>query len=295
MEKIRLSSQVSAYLNDLEGQRYAPATLRLRRLELGRLGAWCAGRGVLNLHEITRSALAQYRLEMASRVGQSSQHSYLVCVRHFFAFCLAEGLIVENPAAYLVSKSRPVVPHTAFASDEGIERLLASVDSSSLLGMRDRAMLELLYASGLRRAELLALRTFDVCFDDSVVKVRCGKGGKARVVPVSERALGFVRRWLSARRLVRGRCDALFLSSRGSVLSARQLSKLCSRYALAVGLEGSCHMLRHSVATSLHRQGSSLLHVGQFLGHADLRATVRYTRVVSSDVAAMHRRCLVVK
>ena len=227
------------------------------------------------------SDLEEYRGVVRGRVSSGSQHSYLTSVRHFFRWAFESGLIAENPAARLqVPRRRRGLP--SGLSHEEVCEVLEGIDVSSWLGVRDRAALELMYSSGLRRSEVLGLDIEDV--GDGVVVVRCGKGGRDRVCPVGERAMCWLRQYLSERPFS---SSAVFVSCRGGRLSARQLSKLAARYT---GGRGACHVLRHSVASELCRRGADVRQIQELLGHEDIRSTQIYTKVAVRDVRRMHEK-----
>jgi integrase/recombinase XerD len=171
--------------------------------------------------------------------------------------------------------------------------LLAQPDVSRPLGLRDRAVLEVFYSCALRRQELIELTVRDVDFDRGTVFVRCGKGAKDRYVPVGERALFWLRLYLD---LARPRSSAtrdggqLFLSSVGTPICSDWLSRRVRRYLNAAGIDkkGSCHLLRHTVATLMLEGGADIRYVAEMLGHTRLETTQRYTRVSIDRPRAVH-------
>jgi integrase/recombinase XerD len=175
------------------------------------------------------------------------------------------------------------------------ERVLRMPNRRSALGLRDRAVLEVLYSSGLRRAELTQLRIGDVDAERRVVFVHLGKGQRDRVVPIGRRALRWVQRYLRRARplLLRGSdCGALFVTSRGGRLPLNRLSERVHRYieAAGIGKAGSCHLFRHTMATLLLEGGADVRGVQEMLGHANLSTTARYTHVSIARLQAVHAR-----
>jgi integrase/recombinase XerD len=175
-------------------------------------------------------------------------------------------------------------------------RLLAAPEISRPLGLRDRAVLEVFYSCALRRAELISLTVNDVDFDRGTVFVRCGKGAKDRYVPIGERALFWLRLYLELARprFVRDeQVDHLFLSSAGRPLCADWLTRRIQRYLADAGIrkKGSCHLLRHTVATLMLEGGADIRYVAQMLGHARLESTQRYTRVSIDRLRLVHATC----
>ena len=166
---------------------------------------------------------------------------------------------------------------------------------TTLLGVRDRALLEVLYSTGIRRLELIHLTRPDLDPVRGVCFVREGKGQKDRVVPIGQRALDWIERYLITARpqlVVPPDDGVLFLTVRGRPLAANRLSELVHRYVTAAGLrhKGSCHVFRHTLATLLLQGGADIRHIQAILGHADLRTTARYTHVVIDELKAAHRR-----
>lgn len=221
----------------------------------------------------------------AGGLGSRSVARHLVTLRNFFGFLLREGLVQTDPTAVLVLprqwKSLP-----KYLNLEAINRLTEAPDTSRATGLRNRAMIELLYASGLRVSELCQLELSDLNRDLGVIRV-LGKGGKQRLVPVGEAALEAVNSWLEGgrRSLLRGRASRyLFVTARGSRLTRQGFWKALARCGRAAGVAGrlSPHMLRHSFATHLLEGGADLRAVQTMLGHADISTTQIYTHVARS-------------
>ena len=171
--------------------------------------------------------------------------------------------------------------------------ILSRPDVKRPLGLRDRAVLEVFYSCGLRRSELIDLRMRDIDFDRGTVFVRYGKGGKDRYVPIGERALFWLRLYVELARPgfdPDGHTDVLFLSSVGTPLCPDWLSRKVRRYLASAGVhkKGSCHLLRHSVATLMLEGGADIRYVAEMLGHARLETTQRYTRVSIDSLRAVH-------
>jgi integrase/recombinase XerD len=207
---------------------------------------------------------------------------WLVAVRRFFAYALGEGLVSEDPTAHLDSprtwRSLPKV-----LSFQEVELLLAAPDRNAPRGLRDAAMLEVLYATGLRVSELCGLRLGDLHLDAGYL--RCwGKGSKERVVPLGSEADATLQRYLAEGRpslLAGRRTDWLFVNSRASAISRQGFWKLVKRYGIRAGIRTplSPHVLRHSFATHLLENGADLRSVQVMLGHADISTTQIYTHV----------------
>ena len=225
---------------------------------------------------------------LASRKGRASSAARRVStLKRFYQYCLRERRVRTDPTLRLDPPKRaPRFPRTLSEAD--VEALLAAPDTATPLGLRDRAMLETLYATGLRVSELVALRTFEVNLDAGVVRVT-GKGSKERLVPLGEVAVD----WISQYRKIRDRkADALFLTSRGAGMTRQAFWHLLRRYgARAIpGKKLSPHVLRHAFATHLINHGADLRVVQLLLGHADISTTQIYTHVARERLKALHAK-----
>ena len=211
-----------------------------------------------------------------------------VSLRRFFAWMVEEELRADNPAA-LLEAVRHEKPLPRGLSEAEVERLLAAPDTASPEGLRDAAMLELLYACGLRVSELVGLPLSAVFLQEAVLRVR-GKGDKVRLVPMGEQAAEMVERYCREARplLLEGRVsDVLFIAARGRAMNRRTFWKLIHDYAIAVGIRTavSPHTLRHAFATHLVNHGADLRVVQMLLGHSNLSTTQIYTHVAEARLA----------
>lgn len=216
-----------------------------------------------------------------------------VALRIFFRFLLARKILAENPAEHLpIPRIERYLPETLNAPQ--VERLLESVRTSDPLGLRDRAMLELLYASGLRISELCHARLENLDLEEGMIRV-IGKGNKTRLVPVGAKARDAIRAYLENERpkLVASRTGAeIFLSVRGKKLTPQRVWQLIKQYAARAGIESNVypHLLRHSFATHLLGGGADLRIIQEMLGHADIATTQIYTHVDSTRLKAVHKK-----
>ena len=274
---------VQAYLHHLEVERgLARNTLISYRSDLRHLLQFLAGRGTalatVDRAEVQAFARAQRR---AGRSPRSVARA-IVAARTFFRFLHREGQIDSDPTRE-VESPRSGVSLPRFLSFDEVERLLEAPDAAAPLGCRDRAMLEILYATGARVSELVGLRLDAIDLEVGVVVAR-GKGAKERVVPIGARAVQQVRAYLQASRsrLLRGATSPLlFVNTRGGRMSRQGFWKNLKRYGAACGIRNhlSPHVLRHSFATHLLERGADLRSVQQMLGHADISTTQIYTHV----------------
>jgi len=232
-----------------------------------------------------------YRQKLESRTVAR----HLVTLRNFFRFAQIQELIAEDPSLNLESpKIRRSLP--GYLRLEEVEALLARPNEKTPLGLRDRAMLEVLYSTGLRVSELIGLRVMDV--DRSTGCIRCiGKGDKERIVPIGRKAVSLVERYLrDARPKLVGKnqhppCPALFINRRGGPLSRVGVWKILSGYGRQAGLRVALtpHMLRHSFATHLLERGADLRSVQLMLGHSDISTTQIYTHVVEERLKQIYK------
>ena len=256
----------------------AKATLDSYRSDLGRLALWLAGNGAEPLLDINATTLAAFIAQLSRQTRASSQARYLSTLRRFYRWQLGRGRIVADPTLQLANPSRPSrLPKVM--SEKQVETLLDAPDLDTPLGLRDRAMLETLYASGLRVSELVNLKIHEVGFNDGVVRV-IGKGSKERLVNESRPVI-----------LNNQPSDAMFVTARGGAMTRQAFWQLIKRYALIAGIAPerlSPHVLRHAFATHLLNHGADLRVVQLLLGHADISTTQIYTHVARERLKTLH-------
>lgn len=278
---------LSSYLRHLDVERrLSPHTLSAYGRDLERLRVFAAGRGtdVIGMHRAALDALV--REAMASGLSPTSTARLVASVRGLYRYLRRHGRIAVNPAEDL-QPPRAFQSLPRFLSIADVDALLGAPDVSAPGGLRDRALVEVLYATGLRVSELVGLRLVDVRLDQGYVQC-LGKGSKERIVPLGEIATGWVRRYLAeARPVLVARQDSpwLFVSQRG----ARRLTRgafwqILKAYGAAAGITVhlSPHVLRHSFATHLLERGADLRAIQTMLGHADLSTTQIYTHVLEA-------------
>jgi integrase/recombinase XerD len=271
------------YLDHLRVERgLSPLTLDAYGRDLGRLAADARRRGT-ELLALGQSDLATYIGKLRNDgLGARSVGRAVHAVRGFYRFAVREGRLRVDPMENLKApRAFKALPR--FLTGEQVEALLHAPDTAKPLGLRDRAILEVLYATGLRVSELTGLRPGDVDLDVGIVTC-LGKGRKERIVPVGREARGWIERYLDEVRpaLVRGRsAPVLFVSPRGGRLSSMGLWGIVRRHAVSAGVERllTPHVLRHSFATHLLEHGADLRALQAMLGHADISTTQIYTHV----------------
>ena len=289
------AGEVDAYLDALWIERgLSENTLAAYRRDLLQYREWLLARGRRDLLASDAADLQAW-LGYCLQTGRSPRSSarMLSCLRGFYRHQLREGRISEDPTASIDSPQlgRPL-PGTL--SERDVEALLAAPDAASDLECRDRAMLELLYACGLRVSELVGLRVDQVSFNQGVVRVT-GKGSKERLVPMGEEALAWLRHYLAGPRaalLGAQPSDALFPGRRGAALTRQAFWYRIKLYALRAGIRAplSPHTLRHAFATHLLNHGADLRVVQMLLGHSDLSTTQIYTHVARQRLKDLHAR-----
>ncbi|HEU4622922.1 MAG TPA: site-specific tyrosine recombinase XerD [Burkholderiaceae bacterium] len=265
-------------------------TLAAYRTDLVQFDEWLRPRG----SELGAAGEVEVREYLASRHIQSKATSVnrrITVLRRFYRWAIRERKRVDDPCVNIESaKQPPRFPGTL--SEAQVEALLAAPDVSTPLGLRDRTMLEVLYATGLRVSELVGLKTFDVGMNEGVVRV-IGKGTKERLVPLGEVALEWITRWLREGRaeVLKSRAaDALFPTARAEPMTRQMFWHLIKRYALTAGITVplSPHTLRHAFATHLLNHGADLRVVQLLLGHSDISTTQIYTHVARERLKTLH-------
>jgi integrase/recombinase XerD len=270
-------------------------TLDSYRRDLKQFAAWLDDAQGKALVDAAASDLQRHLAwQVEAKHAKPRTTSRLVsALKRFFQFALREGLRRDDPAAALDSPKLPRSLPKSLSEDE-VEALLAAPPVDTAQGLRDRAMLETLYASGLRVSELVGLKTVQVSLDMGVVRV-LGKGSKERLTPLGQEAIDWIERYQrEARPALLGarKSDALFVTARGGPMTRQGFWGLVKRYAAAAGIARaiSPHTLRHAFATHLINHGADLRVVQLLLGHADISTTQIYTHVARERLKALHRK-----
>jgi len=273
----------------------AKNTLDAYRRDLSLFALWLERErklGLLNAREEDLSAYFAFRYSGA-RLRASSQARLHSSLKRFFRFAVRENRLIDDPTLKLdTPKKPPRFPKSLSEAD--VEALLGAPDAETPLGLRDRAMLEMLYATGLRVSELVALKLLEVSQDMGVVRV-FGKGGKERLVPMGEEASAWLTRYLGEARprlLAQVQSDAVFVTARGTAMTRQAFWYLIKKHARASvpGALLSPHTLRHAFATHLLNHGADLRVVQMLLGHADISTTQIYTHVARERLKLLHQK-----
>jgi len=260
------------------------------RRDLRSLEEWTQKKGV-DLLEVTRQHLREWLGHLARKnLSENTRRRMVSAARGFFKFLAFDGHITKNPAEELDSPQKGFyLPR--FLNQSEIEELLAAPNVESEVGLRDRAILKLMYASGLRVSEAATLRISDLDLDAGVLTCR-GKGSKVRRVPVGSSAVSWVRTYLAKRRANENdESENLFVSTSGAPVSRQTIFKFIKAYADKLGFEGvSPHTLRHSFATHLIQNSADVRSVQQMLGHADISTTQIYTHITDAHLRRSYER-----
>lgn len=288
-------SSIEAYLEHLRVERrLAEHTLESYARDLAALAAFAAA-SETRLERLDRHALEEFvRERMGAGLSPRSVARAVAAVRGFYKYLAVEGARTDNPADDLrPPRAWPALPK--FLSLDEVERLIAQPDVSTPLGLRDRAMIELLYATGMRVSELVAVRAADLHLDEQYLTC-IGKGNKERLIPIGEQAAGWITRYSRDARpqiaKTPARAPRLFVNARGGPLSRVGFWKILKGHGRRAGLPRnlSPHVVRHSFATHLLERGADLRAIQMMLGHADLSTTQIYTHVLEARLRTVYDR-----
>jgi integrase/recombinase XerD len=302
---------LAEFLEWMAARHFSEHTLKNRRIELGYFIDWCEERAIRRPDEVTRALLERYRQHVFhyrtktadAPLSFQTQTKRLISVRMFFQWLARAHHLLYNPASELeLPRAEKRLPRHVLTVAE-VEQVINATDITdpSGLGIRDRAMLEALYSTGMRRSELVALRTDDLDLERGTVLIRQGKGKKDRVVPIGERACRWIEKYLYEVRpnyLEAEDSGTLFLAKHGEAMQGKQLSVIVKKAIEAAALDrfknthpnAACHLLRHACATHMLENGADIRFIQALLGHSDLSTTEVYTRVSILQLKAVHER-----
>jgi len=278
----------------------ATETVRTQAQAILRFVAWSAAFGIRTPQEISRETLERYQLHLHQhRKGDGgplcvgAQLVALAALKAWLRWLVRKGRLPSNPAEWLRLPRLPALLPSTILSEARVEAIIALADTRTPLGLRDRALLETFYSSGIRRMELINLTLPDVDTAEGLAMVRRGKGQKDRIVPLGARACAWIDAYLRKARpqLQSGAgTDALFLNEFGEALNPRYLGDLVRRYLENAGIttRGACHVFRHAMATHMLDNGADIRHIQAILGHARLETTQIYTRVSIKKLKEVH-------
>ena len=289
------------YLEDLAIKNYSPRTVTLRREHLRYFKEWASERGLLRPIDITKAIIERHQRwlfyyrnnKTGNPLSFQSQHVRLSHLKHFFRWCSKNNHTLYNPAGEIeLPRYERRLPRAILTAAEA-DTIINLADVTTPLGIRDRAILETFYSTGMRRRELSMLTIYNIDKPRGILTIREGKGGKDRVIPIGDRALAWVTKYLEEVRptLVQGPDNStLFLTLQGEPLVLKMLSDLVKSYINKAELNkhGSCHMFRHTMATLMLENGADIRFIQQMLGHAELSSTQIYTQVSIKKLKEIH-------
>ncbi len=300
-DPLALSCVMSSYLEHLRVVNLTKQTIINHANQLYFFLEWCGERGLARATEVTRPMILQYqrhvfhfrRPETGEPLGFVTQMKRVTSVMGMFKWATRTSLIPFNPATEI---DLPKIPHRLpryVLSPEEVDRVMTQPDLTDAIGIRDRAMLELLYSTGMRRGELMNLKLFDLDLDRGCVIIREGKNRSDRIVPIGERAVAWMQKYLADVRpwfALDPDNMMVFLSHRGAPLSKNQISYSVRQYlkSSGIGKKGACHMFRHAMATAMLENGADIRFIQQMLGHRRLDSTQIYTHVSIRKLKEIH-------
>ena len=287
------------YIRWLE-TKYSKSTIHSRKYYIGYFLIWYGDAEMATLEQITRKTLDNYQNYLSTTyssrtkkpLNASNRRHYLSHLKGFFAWLVNNNYLLDDPSSIVqFPKTNRKLPQNILTREE-TEALINAPNIDTPVGLRDRTIFEIFYSTGIRRSELMALSIGDIDTDTQIVTIRQGKGHKDRLVPIGERALGWLKKYLSGARpkLYRKKpetANVLFLSRDGDAFSLHSLGGVVNKYKRQAGIEksGCCHIFRHACASHMLENGASIRHIQLILGHASLDTTHIYTRVNISQLA----------
>jgi integrase/recombinase XerD len=294
-----LTAYMEAHFDWMRVTGYSEDTVRARRTALRRFIAWCEERALRDPKDITKPILERYQRHLfyyrkadGRPMTLGTQFGCLAPLKTIFKWLAKENHILYNPASELTLPKLPKHLPRVILSIQEVEAILREAEPTNPPGLRDRAMLETLYSTALRRMELPGLALYDVDLTRRLVMVREGKGRRDRVVPIGERAAAWVDKYLQEARpqLLVGDADALFLTDYGEPMAPEYVAERVRRYMHFAGIKkpGACHLFRHACATHMLENGADTRFIQVLLGHVDIGTTQIYTRVSIDKLREIH-------
>jgi len=296
-----MAVKLHEFLEWMRIKNYSERTVGNRELYLGYLIQWAQERGVTRPAEVTRPILERYQRYLyhyrkpknGEPLSFRSQYTRLVPVRAFFKWLTRYNHILYNPASELeLPKIEKRLPKHVLTTAEA-EQVLMQTNIGNPIGIRDRAILEVLYSTGMRRMELIGLNRYDLDVERGTLMIRQGKGKKDRMVPIGERAIAWSEKYLYEVRpslVMEPDEGVLFLTADGESFTPNRLTQIARTYvnAAEIGKKGACHLFRHTMATLMLENGADIRFIQQMLGHADISTTQIYTQVSIRQLKEIH-------
>jgi len=297
----KLAIDLQRFYEWMESHHYSPSTLKGKRSYLNGFLAWCEGHKLFQSLGVHLRHLEAYKIDLSQRPGRQGAfikpetvYDNLIAVRFFFKWLSSQNVILYNPAENLIlPKTCKPLPRTLTAYQ--VEKVLNAVDLKTWRGVRDRAVMEVFYSTGIRRSELRRLDVYDIDFAEETLFVNQGKGYKDRLVPIGERALDWVYRYLQEVRPSHVRVPdpgKLFLSRTGRPIYASNFTAMVKMYLEKAGIHqvGACHLFRHAMATLMLENGADVRYIQQMLGHSQIQTTQIYTHVSIAKLRKVYEK-----
>jgi integrase/recombinase XerD len=288
------------FLEWLRVKNYSERTVTNRQVYLNYFILWAEERGITRPNEVTKPILERYQRYLyhhKKKDGQPlsfrSQHGRMVPIRAWFKWLTRNNYLLYNPASDIeLPRLEHRLPKHVLNIREA-EAVLAKANIHDPLGLRDRAILETLYSTGIRRLEVIGLKIFDIDSDRGTIMIRQGKGKKDRMVPIGNRALKWIERYTSEvrpRLIINPNDTTLFLTHLGEAFTTNRLTQMVREYvdSADIGKRGSCHLFRHTMATLMLENGADVRFIQAMLGHAKLETTQIYTQVSIRKLKEIH-------
>ena len=295
-----LEALMREHLRSLEVRNYSEFTVKDRAGHIRFFLDWLKECGITDPIEVTRPVLERYqrhlfysRKKNGEPLSFSSQHARLVPLRVWFRWMTRQNHILHNPASEIdLPRLGRTLPKVILSAQE-VEQIMTLCDVEEPIGLRDRALLEVLYSTGMRRLEIVRLKLFDLQLDRGLILVNQGKGSKDRYVPIGARAAAWLEKYIREGRpqLVSEPDDfTVFLTAQGEPFSRDHLTFAVRERieAAKLGKGGACHLFRHTMATLMHENGADIRHIQAILGHEDIRTTQIYTQVAIRALQQIH-------
>jgi integrase/recombinase XerD len=295
-----LEALMREHLHALEVQNYSEFTVRGRAGHIQFFLDWLKERGITDPIEVTRPVLERYqrhlfhsRKKNGEPLSFRSQHARLVPLRVWFKWMTRQNHILHNPASEIdLPRLGRTLPRVILSAQE-VEQIMTLCNVEEPIGLRDRALLEVLYSTGMRRLEIVRLKLYDLSLDRGLILVNQGKGSKDRYVPIGARAAAWLEKYVREGRpqLVSEPDDfTVFLTAQGEPFSRDHLTFAVRERieAAKLGKGGACHLFRHTMATLMHENGADIRHIQAILGHEDIRTTQIYTQVAIRALQQIH-------
>lgn len=297
-----LATYAEKYVERMKVLNYSARTIEGRRYDLFKFFRFLGQMGVSDIAAVTREMVRDYQTHLYEETnakgetnGVQAQNNGMRTVKLLFRFLRDDDYLAQDPSRDVPYAKTPRRLPRSILTKQEVRKLLRAPDTHSLMGYRDRAMLEVFYSTGLRNSELGALKVEDVDTDEGFARVNLGKGGKDRVVPMGKIACRYVENYIKAVRPHLARDPAnrcLFLSLRGNRMGRIVIAQNIRRYARRAKLQKpvTAHTLRHTCATQMMRNKANLRHIQELLGHACLTTTQIYTSVTIADLKEAHKK-----